>query len=73
VTPGEEVIIARAGTAVAKFVPFETKRRLNLGSAKGEFVVPDDFNDSAAERDRRPVLQIKLGLIRMQHLRGLSQ
>jgi prevent-host-death family protein len=43
---GEEVIIAKAGKPVAKLVPVNTrpKRRL-LGSAKGEFVVPDDFND----------------------------
>ena len=43
---GEEVIIARAGTPVAKLVPIHTepKKRI-LGSAKGEFVVPDDFND----------------------------
>lgn len=43
---GEEVIIAKAGKPVAKLVPLnnETKTRI-LGSAKGEFVVPDDFND----------------------------
>jgi len=43
---GEEVIIAKAGKPVAKLVPLsgKPKRRL-LGSAKGEFVVPDDFND----------------------------
>jgi len=43
---GEEVIIAKAGKPVAKLVPLnaEPKARL-LGSAKGEFVVPDDFND----------------------------
>jgi prevent-host-death family protein len=43
---GEEVIIAKAGTPIAKLIPLEDrpKRRL-LGSAKGEFTVPDDFND----------------------------
>jgi prevent-host-death family protein len=43
---GEEVIIAKAGKPVAKLVPFEKqpKKRI-LGSAKGEFTVPDDFND----------------------------
>ncbi|HME35845.1 MAG TPA: type II toxin-antitoxin system Phd/YefM family antitoxin [Candidatus Sulfotelmatobacter sp.] len=43
---GEEVIIAKAGKPVAKLVPLsnEPKTRI-LGSAKGEFVVPDDFND----------------------------
>jgi prevent-host-death family protein len=43
---GEEVIIAKAGKPVAKLVSIdaEPKTRI-LGSAKGEFVVPDDFND----------------------------
>lgn len=43
---GEEVIIAKAGKPVAKLVPLagQPKRRV-LGSAKGEFTVPDDFND----------------------------
>lgn len=43
---GEEVVIAKAGTPVAKLVPVHSapKTRI-LGSAKGEFVVPDDFND----------------------------
>jgi prevent-host-death family protein len=43
---GEEVIIAKAGKPVAKLVPFDTEPKTRtLGSAKGEFVVPDDFND----------------------------
>jgi len=43
---GEEVIIAKAGTPVAKLVPVHAhpKKRM-LGSAKGKFSVPDDFND----------------------------
>jgi len=43
---GEEIIIAKAGKPVTKLVPLEVrpKKRL-LGSAKGEFIVPDDFND----------------------------
>lgn len=46
VAMGEEVIIAKAGKPVAKLVPISSgsKRRM-LGSAKGEFVVPDDFNE----------------------------
>lgn len=46
VTMGEEVIIAKAGKPVAKLVPLgaRPKKRV-LGSAKGEFTVPDDFND----------------------------
>ncbi len=43
---GEEVIIAKAGKPVAKLVSIETEKpHFKLGSAKGEFVVPDDFND----------------------------
>lgn len=43
---GEEVIIAKAGKPVAKLVAIPEERpRFKLGSAKGEFVVPDDFND----------------------------
>jgi prevent-host-death family protein len=43
---GEEVIIAKAGKPVAKLVSIESEQpRFKLGSAKGEFVVPDDFND----------------------------
>ncbi len=43
---GEEVIIAKAGTPVAKLVPVNRRpKKRVLGSANGEFVVPDDFND----------------------------
>ena len=43
---GEEVIISEAGKPVAKLVPIPWDRPcFRLGSAKGEFVVPDDFND----------------------------
>ncbi len=46
VAMGEEVVIAKAGTPVAKLVPLTAKpKKRILGSAKGEFVVPDDFND----------------------------
>jgi prevent-host-death family protein len=43
---GEEVVIAKAGKPVAKLVPLDNqpKKRI-LGSAIGEFTVPDDFND----------------------------
>ena len=43
---GEEVIIAKAGTPIAKLVPFPQQPQTRiLGSAKGEFTVPDDFNE----------------------------
>ena len=41
---GEEVIIAKDGQPVAKLVAMPQISRW-IGSAKGEFVVPDDFND----------------------------
>jgi prevent-host-death family protein len=46
VAMGEEVVIAKAGKPVAKLVPIRAAtRKFKLGSAKGEFIVPDDFND----------------------------
>ncbi len=46
VAMGEEVVIAKAGKPVAKLVPLDEQPRMRvLGSAKGEFTVPDDFND----------------------------
>jgi prevent-host-death family protein len=50
VAMGEEVIIAKAGTPVAKLVRFEMEPKTRVfGSAKGEFTVPDDFNDTDPE------------------------
>jgi len=47
---GEEVIIAKAGTPVAKLVPIDEKPQTRVfGSAKGEFTVPDDFNEPDPE------------------------
>ncbi len=47
---GEEVIIAKAGTPVAKLVPFDNQAKIRIfGSAKGEFTVPDDFNEADSE------------------------
>ena len=46
VAAGDEVVITKRGKPVARIEPVYTwaKGRL-LGSAKGEFVVPEDFND----------------------------
>ena len=47
VARGEDVIIAKAGKPVARLVAIPSERpRFKLGSANGEFVVPDDFSDS---------------------------
>ena len=43
---GEEIIITRGGKPLAKLVLVETFPHGRwLGSARGEFIVPDDFND----------------------------
>lgn len=43
---GEEVIIMRSGRRLVRLTPVETAPvRRKLGTAKGDFVVPDDFND----------------------------
>jgi prevent-host-death family protein len=42
---GEEIILARDGKPVARLAPLEAKSaQRRLGSAAGEFQVPDDFN-----------------------------
>ena len=49
VAVGEEVVIAKAGTPVAKLVPVKPQKLRVFGSAKGEFTVPDNFNDPDTE------------------------
>ena len=45
VTLGEEVVIAKAGKPIAKIVPYgKASHNRVLGTAKGDFVVPKDFN-----------------------------
>jgi len=49
---GEEVIIAKAGKPVAKLVAVQQPKTRIFGSAKGEFVVPDDFNEPDPELEK---------------------
>jgi prevent-host-death family protein len=50
VASGEEIVIAKAGTPVAKLVPVtKTGKTRIFGCARGEFTVPDDFNDPDPE------------------------
>ena len=50
VAMGEEVVIAKAGTPIAKLVPLKkTSKKRVFGSAKGDFTVPDNFNDPDPE------------------------
>ena len=46
VAAGEEIVIAKAGKPIARLVPIpNARRKRTLGSAEGDFIVPDDFND----------------------------
>jgi prevent-host-death family protein len=42
---GEEIIISRGGTPVARLVAVESDHARALGRDRGRFTVPDDFND----------------------------
>lgn len=49
---GESFVIAKAGRPIAKVVALdapEADEIKRLGFLKGEFVVPDDFNEMGAE------------------------
>ena len=46
VMSGEEIIIAKSGTPVARLVPIEKKSvAREPGSAKGQIIMADDFDD----------------------------
>jgi prevent-host-death family protein len=43
---GEEVVIMRSGKPLVRLTPVETAPSpRTLGTAKGDFIVPDDFNE----------------------------
>lgn len=44
VAAGEEIVIARGGHPIARLVPVERERPRVLGSDRGLFRVPDDFD-----------------------------
>lgn len=44
---GEEVVIAKAGRPLVRMIAFEERKRLRFGSLKGEFTVPEDFDQLA--------------------------
>jgi prevent-host-death family protein len=44
VAGGEEVVIAKAGTPVARLVPVEARPGLRFGLMKGRIRIADDFN-----------------------------
>lgn len=45
VSSGEEIVIARAGTPVARLIPVDGEPKRVFGLDKGLFQVPEDFND----------------------------
>jgi len=49
VAAGEEIVILSSGQPVARLVPINTPRRRQLGTDRGRFEVPDDFNDPLPE------------------------
>jgi prevent-host-death family protein len=50
---GEEVIIAKAGKPVARLVAVKERTTPRpLGTGKGDFVVPDDFDDPMPEFEK---------------------
>jgi prevent-host-death family protein len=44
VAEGEDVIIANAGTPVARLSAYQDKRKRVLGRDRGLFKIPDDFD-----------------------------
>ena len=46
---GEDVVIARSGTPIARLVPIKPAKPRQLGRDRGRFEVPDDFDDLPAE------------------------
>lgn len=52
VAGGEEVVIAKAGKAIARLVPLEaTPKKRQLGLLKGKLNVPDDFDAPMADEE----------------------
>lgn len=48
VQDGAEVVIAHNGEPIAKLVPL-ARRRVAFGTARGEFTVPEDFDDPMSD------------------------
>jgi prevent-host-death family protein len=44
VMAGDEVVITRGGTPIARLVPVDARRARVLGSDEGVYEVPDDFD-----------------------------
>ena len=47
---GEEIVIMRSGKPLVRLTPLDSAPMARiLGTAKGDFVVPDDFNEPLPE------------------------
>lgn len=52
VAGGEEIIIAKAGKAIARLVPLDAApKKRQLGLLKGKLNVPDDFDAPLTDND----------------------
>lgn len=45
VAEGEDVVIAKSGKPVARLVPLVDRPKVQFGKFRGQFEVPDDFDD----------------------------
>jgi prevent-host-death family protein len=52
VAAGEEIVIARRGTPIARIVPLAPSEKRQLGIDDGRVTVPDDFNQTIQEDGR---------------------
>ncbi len=51
VEAGEEVVIARNGTPVARLVPCKERGKRQFGAMEGRLVVPDSFFEPLSETE----------------------
>jgi len=61
VAQGEEIVIAKAGTPVARLVPVKPKRPPRvLGTDRGRIWISDDFHLPMTEEELKPWYESKL-------------
>ncbi|SCF46766.1 type II toxin-antitoxin system Phd/YefM family antitoxin [Micromonospora mirobrigensis] len=48
---GEEILISRAGTPVAKVIPLRSRRRTGRGSLRGRLVLPADWDSDEVNEE----------------------
>lgn len=53
VAVGEEVVIAKAGKPIARLIAVKPKAKPRpIGTGRGDFIVPEDFNEPLPEFER---------------------